>query len=262
MNKLYWVMAIALLSTATPGLAESIRTLFVKENRMPELHQFEVGAQYDYQQFKEPDTFSSTDNKMRLNTIGPYARFGLLPDITVYGRAPYGIKKSDVYDSANGFRDLAVGVELLAYEYTYKYPWIIPYVEVTFPTGDKDEGLGLGEADGIFGVAVGTTTYDVLNWVLDGRYDSNVGDNGRFEGAAAIIWDISDKFAVLSEAKITEKAKNAAKDDVPLFLNGGMAYRPLENLTISWYGGYAFNTETTAGVEEEGRASAKIAYSF
>jgi hypothetical protein len=104
-------------------------------------------------------------------------------------------------------------------------------------------------------VAVGTTTFDKYTWVLDGRYDCNTGDQGRFEGAAAFIWELSEKFSVLAEAKVAEKEKGST-EDVPFYFNGGMCYRPIENFSVNLYGG------TSVNAEENGHGAVKLAYSY
>jgi hypothetical protein len=168
---------------------------------------------------------------------------------------PLQVVSSDVKGTQTGFNDLALGMDLLAYEYTYKYPWVIPYIEVTFPTGSDRNHMGLGKVDPIFGIAVGTTTFDVYHWVLDGRYDANAISDGRFEGAASFVWDLSDQFSFLAEAKVMEKSPGSTKD-VPVYFNGGFAYKPVEELSVNLYAG------TSVNAEENGRGSVKIAYNF
>jgi len=261
----------AAVSIATSGWAqsESMRPLFSRENRFPEKGKFELGtfvsyAQYDEYFVSQVDSKSykgvvvdkNAKPKLKSTTVAPYAKYGLFQNLAVYSRVPVSYNKSDAKNkSYTGFEDVAVGAELLAYEYTYKYPWIIPYVEVTFPSGDSSEHMGTGKMDAIFGAAVGTTTFDKYTWVLDGRYDTNVGDNGRFEGAAAFIWELSTQFSVLAEAKIAEKQPGSTKD-VPFYFNGGMCYRPIESLSINLYGGTSINAE------EDGHGTLKVAYSF
>ncbi len=266
-------LTAAMLGVAvTSGFAqsESVRPLFVRENRFPELHKAEVGVLAGYGQQDEyfvsrtdPQAYADegylfVDKKAKLKTASaePYVRYGVFKDVTLYARAPVSSQKSEAKDkTATGFNDLVLGMELLAYEYTYKYPWVIPYIEVSFPTGEAKKHMGLGEMDGIFGVAVGTTTFDKYTWVLDGRYDTNAQKNGRFEGAAAFIWALSDQFSVLGEAKATEKPEGSTKD-VPVYFNGGMCYRPVENLSINLYGGKCVNAE------DDGHGVLKLAYSF
>jgi len=261
----------AAVTIATSGWAqsESMRSLYTRENRFPETGTAEVGAFVGYAQYDEyflsqigASAYqgyyvnSSANPKLTSTTVMPYAKYGLLKNLTVYSRVPYSFTQSDTKQQKyNGFNDIAVGAELLAYEYTYKYPWVIPYAEVTFPSGNEDEYMGLGKVDAIFGAAVGTTTFDKYTWVLDGRYDSNIGNNGRFEGAAAFIWELSDQFSVLAEAKVTEKEQGST-EDVPVYINGGMCYKPLEQLSVNLYGGGSVNAE------ENGHGAVKVAYSF
>lgn len=261
-----FIALLALTILPLRAESESIRTLFTRENRFPELGKFEVGSYVSYQQLDEyfinqidPKCYQGyyVDKKAKRSetTVTPYARYGVYDNLTVYSRVPIDVVSSDVKGSKAGFNDIAVGMELLAYEYTYKYPWVVPYIEVTFPTGDDKNHMGLGKVDPIFGIAVGTTTFDVYHWILDGRYDANVISDGRFEGAAAFIWDLSDQFSVLAEAKIMEKSPGSTKD-VPVYFNGGFAYKPIEQLSVNLYAG------TSVNAEENGHGSVKIAYNF
>lgn len=271
MKRLGLVITVAVaITTSGWAQSESMRPLFTRENRFPERGKADIGtfvsyAQYDEYFISQIDTKSYLDQgypfvnskaKLKSTTVKPYAKYGLFENLTVYSTVPVSINQSDTKGGTKaGFNDIAVGAELLAYEYTYKYPWVIPYVEVTFPSGNDKEHMGIGKMDAIFGAAVGTTTFDKYTWILDGRYDTNVGDNGRFEGAAAFIWDLSEKFAVLAEAKVTEKPQGSTKD-VPIYFNGGFSYRPIENLSVNLYGG------TSANAEENGRGTLKVAYCF
>lgn len=271
MRKIFIVMAVILAAASGYAQSESMRPLFCRENRFPELHKLEIGglvgyAQYDEYFLSQVDSksyaeqgyhvFSNQKSKLKATTLTPYARYGLIENLTVYAKAPFSVMKSDVKNKTKtGINDVALGMELLAYEYTFKYPWVIPYVEVTLPTGDDKNHMGLGKADPIFGVAVGTTTFDKYTWILDGRYDANIFENGRFEGAACFIWDLDEKFSVLAEAKVAEKAPGSVKD-VPIYFNGGMCYRPHEALSINAYAG------TSANAEEDGHGGLKVAYSF
>ena len=268
MKKMALVMLVLVLPAASRLYAqsESVRTLYTRENRFPELGKFEVGGLVSYQQLDEyfinqidSKCFKGynvpKDAKRSETTITPYARYGLYENLTMYGRVPIDAVSSDVKGTSSGLKDIAVVWELLAYEYTYRYPWIVPYVEVTFPTGDSKNYTGCGKVDPIFGVAVGTVTFDQYHWILDGRYDANVVNDGRFEGAASFIWDISDQFSVLAEAKVTQKPKGSTKD-VPVYFNGGFAYKPTDSLSVNLYGGTSLNAE------ENGHGAVKVAYNF
>ncbi|MBI2439830.1 MAG: transporter [Lentisphaerae bacterium] len=265
------LLITAALAMAGGGWAqsESMRPLYTRENRFPEKYKAEIGtyvnhAQYDEyfvsqidsESYKSVAVSKTAGPKLKSTTVAPYAKFGVYENLTVYSTVPYSFDKSEAKkETTSGFNDVAVGLELLAYEYTYKYPWVIPYIEVTFPSGDDEEHRGLGEVDAIFGAAVGTTTFDKYTWVLDGRYDANAYDNGRFEGAVAFVWELSSQFSVLAEAKIMEQAPDST-DDVPIYFNGGMCYRPIEPFSINLYGG------ASANAEEDGHGTLKLAYSF
>jgi hypothetical protein len=263
-------LATALLVAASMAYAQSetIRPLFCKENKMPELHSFEVDLLGSYTRYDESLNVKGLKLKRSEYTVTPQVRFGVYENLTLYGKVPYSFIKSDVLNkNMNGFQDITLGAELLAYEYTYKYPWVIPYAEVSFPTGNADNmppilksdtifAYSQDKVDAIFGVAVGTTVNDVYHYILDGRYDANNGDNGAFSGAVCLIWDLSDMFSVLGEAKIAEEPENNVYKGVPAYFNGGMSYSPFESLRCTAYGGTAVNTA------EEGHGGLKIAYMF
>lgn len=259
------LIAVAIAAVASAE-SESVRTLYTRENRFPDLGKFEVGALVTYQQLDEyfinqidkkcfEGYYVDKNAKRSETTVTPYARYGVYDNLTLYSRVPITAVSSDVKGNKAGFKDIAVGMELLAYEYTYKYPWVVPYIEVTFPTGDDKNHTGVGKVDPIFGIAVGTTTFDVYHWILDGRYDANAANDGRFEGAASFIWDLSDQFSLLAEAKVTEKSEGSTKD-VPVYFNGGFAYRPFDELSVNLYGG------TSVNAEENGHGAVKVAYNF
>lgn len=268
MKKIVLVLVVLVL----PALAhlyaqsESVRTLYTRENRFPDLKKFELGTLVSYRQLDEyfinqvdPKAFQGyyVDKKAKRSetTVTPYARYGIYENLTMYGRLPIDFVNSDVKGRTAGLKDLAVGVELLAYEYTYRYPWVVPYIEVTFPTGDSKNHMGLGKVDPIFGIAVGTVTFDKYHWILDGRYDANGADNGLFEGAAAFIWELSRQFSFLAEAKVTQKQKGSTKD-VPIYFNSGFCYKPIDELSVNLYGG------TSVNAEENGHGAVKVAYNF
>ncbi len=262
------VTALLLAGSLAYAQSETIRPLFVKENKMPELHTFEVDLLGAYVRYDESQNVKGLELRRSEYTVTPEVRFGAYDNLTLYGRMPFRFIKSDFRDkNMSGLNDMTLGAELLAYEYTYKYPWVIPYVEVSFPTGNDDDmapiqktdtifGFSQGKVDGIFGVAVGTTVHDVYHYILDGRYDVNTGDNGCFSGAACFIWDLSDQFSFLAEAKISQEPENNPYDGIPAFFNGGLSYAPHERLRCTAYGGTAVNTA------EEGHGGLKIAYMF
>lgn len=259
MKKIYLLVVVAVLSAVSAGFSEPIRPLMSKENRMPGMFEFEVGSMFSYKEFDESSTLPGSDRKRFDSTITPYFRFGLLEYLALYSKCPVGFVDSDAIGKHNGLGDISAGLELRAYEHTYTYPYVIPYMEVSFPTGDEDHGLGTGEFLGTFGTAIGTTVYDCLHYILDGRYEylknSKEKSEGIFSAALAIIWSISDKFSVLGEAKVAEEPSGSNKG-TPAYFNGGMCFEASEVLHIYWYGG------TTANTDEKGSATVKVALSF
>lgn len=260
MKKAFPILVATVLAAGANGFAqsESMRPLLVRENRLPDLHRFELGSTYLFQEFDESANLKGVNWERQEHTIAPYVKFGALPNLTLFANFPYGLINSDLRDDTDGMRDVSAGLELLAYEYTYKYPYVIPYVEVFFPTGDEDEGLGTGDTDGIFGTAVGTIVADKYHYILDGRYDANIQNDGLFGLAGAFIWDLDDRFSMLGEVEVTEEPAGSS-DGVPVYLNAGMTYMPTVHLSLSWYGGTSYNTGYTG---EKGHAAAKIAYAF
>ncbi len=269
MKARYLVLATALALAASSSYAqsESIRPLFAKENKVPELHAFEVNVLGGYVQQDESRNVSGLDQKRNNYTIIPQIRFGAFENVTLYGSLPYSLIRSDLQGDINQFQDATIGFELLAYEYTYKYPWVIPYAELSCPLGDDEDmapiqktdsifGYSLGKFDAVFGIAVGTTVNDIYHYILDGRYNVNMDDQGIFSGSACFIWDLSDRFSVLAEAKVLQEPDDNPYDGVPAFFHGGMSYSPAESLRFTAYGGKGVNSAA------EGYGGLKIAYNF
>ncbi len=263
MKRMAWVMgAMAMAAAVTASESEFSRTLFTRENRLPELNRWELGLFSQYVQYDESLGVSGLDWKRKDFTVGPYARYGLYENLTAYAAVPFGHVDSDrTKDTHTGIRDITLGMELLAYEYTFGYPYIIPYVEVILPTGDEDDKLGNGKTDAVFGASAGTTVYDVYNYILDARYNvnhKNSGDedeDGMFTLAAAFIWDLNERFALMAEAKGTSE-DIAGESGIPLYFRGGMNYKVSDQLSLSWFGGGAVNSD------EDGMGAIKVGYLF
>ena len=253
--------AVSLMAAAAMAESEFSRTLFCRENRLPDLGRWELGVFSQYQQYDESAGVSGLDWKRKDFTVSPYARYGLYENLTAFANLPFGTVDSDRVGDHTGIRDISLGLELLAYEYTFGYPYVLPYVEVILATGDEDDKLGNGKTDAAFGAATGTTVYDIYHYVLDARYNvnhKNSGDedeDGMFTLAAAFIWDLSERFSLMAEAKGTSE-DIAGESGLPLYFRGGMFYKVSDQLNLSWYGGGAVNAE------EEGMGAIKIGYLF
>jgi hypothetical protein len=248
-------VAFAFFVMAAQGaLAESQRALFTRENRFPETGKAEVGGFYEYREFENSDQA----------TFRPYGRYTIIDDLTLNANVPYHWITDDLTDDdESGIGDAVVGIELLAYEDIFDYPWVIPHIDVSMQTGDEDEGLGTGETVSIFGVSVGTTVYDQLHYIADIAYALNGGSNQEdpediIVFAGSIIWDVSEKFAVLAEIRATDEED--PDDDIPYTVQGGMAYAFTEDFNLMWYGGGS--TEGDSGEDEDLTITVKGSYSF
>ncbi|MGA1192915.1 MAG: transporter [Kiritimatiellia bacterium] len=131
-------------------------------------------------------------------------------------------------DDEMGIGDIKLHADLLAFQDIFRFPFIIPYLEVALPTGDEDKGLGTGETVITAGISIGTKVYDALTYVIDAAY--HVDGAQDFMGDAAdiyslsgsLLWDISDRFAVLAEGRIFEKLDGMSS--TPTEALGGLAY--------------------------------------
>lgn len=250
---------VAALVTAE---SEYSRTLFSRENRLPEAGKLELGVFSQYTRYDESVGVPGLNLKRKDYTVSPYARYGLREDLAVFAHIPFAHVDSDsLPKSHTGIKDISVGLELLAYEYTFGYPYVLPYVEIFFPTGDEDDLMGNGKTDAAIGVSVGTTVYDVYHYVLDACYNVNQKEsgtdkkNGVFSLSAAFIWDLSEKFSVMAEARGTTE-DILGESAVPVYFRGGMYYRMTDKLALSWYGGTSINAP------EDGMGAFQVGYMF
>jgi hypothetical protein len=253
------VLVAVALFLGSMAFAEPLRTFFVKENRMPAMHQLELGAISQYTQF--PDDYAVDRNGHDLFLAAPYARFGLLDNLAVYSEVPYVQSTPTRGSTERGLGDILVGAEVVVFQDLFSYPFIIPHVEASLDTGDEDEGLGNGQTLFTAGVSVGTVVMDMFHYVVDAgitfNEDSNDGSNEEDNVgslAGAFIWDLNDTFSLIAEAKGT--SNRDAEDDIPMYFQGGFGYQPAENLYISILGGSAKNTDAQTIV------SCKVSYSF
>ena len=252
-RRLFLICSTLLVATQLAH-AEAQRALLTHENRFPEVGKAEVGALYNYSEYDN----SNGDEQY----LAPYGRYTIIQNLTLNATVPYRWIEPEFDSSESGIGDVSVGLELLAYQDIFEYPWVIPHVDVAAETGDEDKGLGSGETVSTFGLSVGTTVYDVLHYVADISYALNGGheqpnpDNVViFSGS--IIWDVSDKFAVLVEGRITDE--DTIDDETPQFIQGGMSYKFTDDFQLSWYGG-----SSRAGGDRDADvvATVKAAYSF
>lgn len=228
-----------------------MRTMLTRENKYPEVGEAELGGFFKHDEM---------DNNDR-DSFGVYGRYGFFDNMTIEAGVPV-VDSEFSGESNTGLGDVELKLDLLAFQDIFRYPFIIPHLDVTFPTGDEDEGLGTGETVINFGVSVGTKVYDALTYVVDLSYAFNgatedYDDENIFMISGSLVWDISDRFAVLAEGRIYEEN---IFDNYPYQYQGGLAYRITEDVQIAGYGGQYYSEN-----DEEGKfnlAAARLSVQF
>ncbi|HMO50606.1 MAG TPA: transporter [Kiritimatiellia bacterium] len=207
------------------------RTTLTRENKFPSEGNVEAGGFYAH------------DERMDIerDILGVSARYGLWETVTVGAEVPVVLDSKFNGKSNSGLGDVVLGLDLLAYQDIFRYPFVIPHAEVSLPTGDEDKGLGSGETIINLGISVGTKVFDQLTYVVDASYAFNGAsqfadsDDNQYSLSGSVVWDISDRFAVLAEGRLYEKLD--FMDDNPYEIKGGLVYRLSRNLQLAGYGG-------------------------
>ena len=247
------IVIAALVALTGVGYArgEASRAFLTTENKFPEKGQPELSYLLNTSELEE-STY---------RTHSALLRYGLIENLTARIQAPYVTFDSDVAEDTDGVGDLVLGFDLLAYEDIFRYPYVIPHLDISFPTGDEDEGLGTGDTDVSFGVSVGTVVYEVLHYVLDVSYITSVESNAANDedgvvAALSIIWDISKRFSVMAEGAYEDIS---GVEDNPFLLGGGMSYKWTDSLDTSIYFG-GWEEADTLGLDQE--LMFKASYTF
>lgn len=238
MMKRFLLASCAMFAVAGVSYGEAQRTALTVENRFPELGKLEVGGVFEAREF--------SDNGDHLTTVGPYLRYGLINNLSVYGSVPYAQSDREWLDDGQGLGDVKLGFQLLAYEDVFEYPWVVPHAEVAFGTGDEDKGLGYGEDVYTLGISVGTKMYETVSFIADVSYainggyesglvpDSTLGAHETIDAViigGSIVWDVSERFAVLAEGKLVQD-NNTAEEQQPRYAAAGMVYRFTERFQL------------------------------
>jgi len=211
----------------------SARTTLTRENKYPGDGHVELIGFFDHAELQD----------LEQDIFGLGARFGLLESVTLGASLPY-VQSDLAGEQFDGVGDLVLSADLLAFQDLFRYPFVIPHVDTSLPTGEEDDGLGTGETVINFGISVGTVVYDALTYIVDFSYAYNgstyfaLGDpDNIYMISGSLIWDISDRFAVLGEARLYEELD--FMDGNPLEAKGGLAYRTGRDSQIAVYGGVA-----------------------
>lgn len=259
MIRRYFILVAVSLFLESIVSAEPLRTFFVKENRLPGPYKTEVGALGQYQTI--PDDHVLTGDGYDSYTVAPYVRYGLAENLALFADVPFMQNKWSDGDTDEGLGDVEVGAEFLAFQDIFCYPFILPHAEASFDTGDEDKNLGNGRTLFTVGASAGTVVMEMFHYILDVRYTFNDKANNDSDEdknvatfAGAFIWDLSDQFSLIAEAKGSNN-KNV-DGDYPLYVQGGFGYQATENLYVNILGGGAKNAD------EDVIVSGRIAYSF
>lgn len=244
------MLGVVLVAAAVTAQAEPIRTLLTRENQLPEKGQTELGLLANTQQYEAQNNFVES----------PYVRYGLFGNLAAYVAVPFHQTrvKQGFGDSQNGIGDATLGVDLLAYEDIFRFPYLLPHVEVAFPTGDEDKGFGAGDVSIRGGVTVGTKTWECVNWAVDVTGQHLTSNDPTLKAdtivvSGSLVWDLDEQFSLVTEVSSNDQTY---PEGHPVTYEGGMVYKPIENLMFGVYGGKTMHTS------ENWNGSFKMAYSF
>ncbi len=219
----------ALCAVASLAWAEPQRTFLTTENKFPETGKIELGYEYTGREFET----------LEYNSHSAVARLGLFENLTARVQAPFVNRKPDFGDSESGVGDVTLGLDLVAYQDVFSFPFVIPHLDVSLPSGDEDKGLGSGDTLIKFGVSIGTKTHEQFLWVADfsyaSAYDAKASDkDDQFDIALSWLWELSDRFTINLEGMVR---RMEAYDSSSVLLGGGMTYKWTEALQSGVYFG-------------------------
>ncbi len=227
------------------------RTLFTTENSFPETGQLQAGYEFQNREFELDGSIESQAVSLR---------YGLMENVATRVRVPFVSIEDEFGGDESGMGDVILGFDLLAYEDIFRYPYVIPHLDIGFATGDEEVELGGGETMIKFGVSVGTVVYDVLHYVADVSYAMDydvVGEptDDAMIGSLSMIWDISERFSLVGEASVTSLDELGEEQ---FTAGGGMTYAWSEKFSTTFFAGMV--DDEFSG--EESMVSLKANYTF
>lgn len=244
------LMIPALFAVASLAWSEPQRVFLTTENKFPETGKLELG--YDYTG-REYETLKFTSHSA-------VARLGLVENLTARVQAPFVNHEPDFGDSESGVGDVVLGLDLVAYQDVFSFPFVIPHLDVAFPTGDEEKGLGSGDTLVKFGVSIGTKTHEQFVWVADfsyaSAYDAKASEqDDQFDIALSWLWELSDQFTFNLEGLVR---RMESYDSSSVLLGGGMTYKWTPALQSGVYFG-AWNSNDS-GEDQLLKISASYAF--
>lgn len=239
---------------AVNATAEPIRTTYTKENKFPEIGHFEVGGLLKFSELSENNIDPQLNDASQWGVI-PYGRYQATENLAVSLEVPIGGLDPDMGDSEMGLGDIRMDLELLAYEYQFRYPYVIPHMSIGLDTANDDAAIGKGGNSVLVGTTFGSNMYDnQWQFNLDVAFEYVQDSDNIFSLGVSTVWDITEKFSALAEAQITDEDATDGGDEDPMRFGAGVVYSPTESLSWSVIGAGAQNAK------ENGMLTVRVSY--
>ncbi|MCC5849752.1 MAG: transporter [Verrucomicrobia bacterium] len=226
-----WLIAmLSLGAIGTQASAEPQRTVFTVENQFPRWEQVEAGARV---RFVEATVGNASFERTE---VVPYLRYGIREHIAVQVGVPVVDISPDRGSSETGLGDIEATFQLRAYEDIFGYPYFIPHLTVTLPTGDEDKGLGAGDPVWTAGISYGNKLYSHISWVLDARYRINPNSDNQAMVGSSLLWHVSPELDFLLEGRWMNNTGSGG-DSSEVQVLGGMVYNWTRDLQMGVHAG-------------------------
>jgi hypothetical protein len=222
---------------AVPAVAEPMRPLLTKENKFPDVGQAELGALVQFKEFSDENEQMKTSDANQW-VVTPTLRYMASENLAFVLDVPFGGLDPDNGSSESGLGDIGVGVQFRVYEHFFRFPYIIPYANLLFDTGEEKALLGDRDDSLLIGVTVGSQVYDVPWYVnFDANYEVLQDSENIAKFAASVIWEISPQFSLLAEASLSdEDLRLLGVDEHPAVFQGGAFFKSSDVTTLGLYG--------------------------
>lgn len=236
------------------AMAEPQRTALTQENRLPDRRELEVELWGGFHEYSPAEETFFVEDDLSVWTVEPRLRYGVNRDFALRAAVPVVSSERGEADAEYGLGDVRVGFSLRAFEQPYDVPYVIPYADLSLPTGDDEKDHGFGEVAGIVGLAVGTMVWEDVYFGLDVAGILKSGD-GIVRIGGHIVWALSRKFSVIAEVQAHSEELYENRNKV--FALGGMAYRPADLWQVAVHGGTSIDGDAADSI-----AAVKITRTF
>ncbi|MFO1491859.1 MAG: transporter [Kiritimatiellia bacterium] len=219
--------------------ADTQRTTYGFENRFPGEGRLEMGGEINFQEI-EVYNDGVIFQDYRRTSFGAYGRYGIWENLNASATLPFVESDPDPGGSETGLGDIQLGLQLKAYEDIFEYPFVIPHLSVSLPTGEEDSGTGNGESILTYGLSVGTVTWDWMTWILDASYEAHGEIDDVVGGSLSLIADVSKRFSVIGEIRVTDEPSSES-DDYSADALAGISYDWSKRFTTVFSAGGALD---------------------